>query len=65
MFETSQYRQKLGRWKTEDGQDANASIANGMGHFWLRTHEKIPTYAHAAIKKSFAFKNVSLLYDGC
>ena len=25
-----------------DGQDANASIANWMGRFWQRTHEKSP-----------------------
>jgi hypothetical protein len=49
----------------EDGQDANASIADWMGRFWQRIHEKIPTYAHTTIKKSFVFKNVSLLYDGC
>jgi hypothetical protein len=49
----------------EDGQDSNASIDDWMGSFWQRTHEKIPTYVHAAIKKLFVFKKVSSLYDGC
>jgi hypothetical protein len=33
--------------------------------FWLGIRDKTPTYAHATIKKPFAFENVSLLYDGC